>query len=140
MQTKDVKKQGIDYSQNGDEDLIKTNRIHVILPSAIIILFSAVPVYVLYIFAYLISVFGNHDLPIHGLYRMLSTGLIHVLFSIIFSILWLKNIKWSRYPIMILAIISTLSLILISLFDWLVVALLLDVYLFWALFFAPKQK
>ena len=107
------------------------------LPAVICILFGIATLINAYQIASLIIFYDpNHEIP--PFIVMISLGFIHLLASIASSILWVRNIKWSRYSIMILAIISTVILLyyIFSSFYFLLIffAAMLDVYLFYFLF------
>jgi len=132
----------MDNIENLEIGTAKTHQSRVVLPSIVSILFGLAALISSYRIASLIVFFGAHD-ERNLFISIISAGIVHLLASITSSILWAKNILWSRYPMMILAIVSTviLSFMLFSIayFLWIVVAIIMIVYLFVILFSKPRQ-
>ena len=142
MPMKDKEEHSRDEYQDADKDLFKNQRTKKILLSAAILAFGLGLTTYCYLMTTLVVTFG----PITekaGIIKLLLLVITPLLASIVLIILWLKNIKWSRYPIMLLAILGTGMLFASLAFDnflWIVIALILDVYLFKCMFLDPNQK
>ncbi len=148
MQTKDLEKQTIDNSQNGDGDLNKNHRVQNYFPSIAIMLVGLFSMYSCYMSAYTftwaLTLYTPHGDKVESLFiTLISVGIIYVLACIISSFLWTKGVIWSRYPIIVLAIIPTVALFFlfsIQMLFWIIVAVIIDAYLFKVMFIDPKRN
>ena len=135
MQTKRHKH--ISNQQNKDNTESISIHHHGLLPAVFSILLGIATLITSYQIASIL-IFSDPNHEFAPFIVVISIGFFHLLASIISSILWLRHIKWSRYTMMILAIISTIILLFytFSSFYFLLVFIsaILDVYLFYTLF------
>lgn len=126
----------------------KLNRIRILFPGIYIILLGVVTLIFCLILVFFIGLGDPADMSewnpereSRQIFSIISVGVIHFIVSVASSILWFKKIQWSKYLMLILAVIGTLIVSFVSLGLILICSISLlvsDIYLIRLLFFEPR--